>query len=55
MKGSDELIVEAEVSDMKECDEGILLVLNNGVLACIDKEKQSLDGSIMTLQKIVRK
>ena len=41
MKGSDELIVEAEVSDMKECDEGILLVLNNGVLACIDKEKQS--------------
>ena len=41
VKGSDELIVEAEVSDMKECDEGILLVLNNGVLACIDKEKQS--------------
>nr|WP_244440442.1 two-component regulator propeller domain-containing protein [Bacteroides rodentium] len=39
---SDKLVVEAEVSDMGECAEGILLVLKNGVLACIDKEKHNI-------------
>ena len=28
----DELLAKAEVSDMKECGEGILLVLSNGIL-----------------------
>ena len=27
---------------MKECGEGILLVLSNGILACIDEEKQNI-------------
>lgn len=42
VKGLDELVAGAGVSDMKECDEGILLVLDNGILACIDEERQSL-------------
>ena len=27
---------------MKECGEGILLVLSNGILVCIDEEKQNI-------------
>ena len=42
VKGADELLAKAEVSDMKECGEGILLVLSNGILACIDEEKQNI-------------
>ncbi len=42
VKDPDELFAKAEVSDMKECGEGILLVLNNGVLACIDEDKQCI-------------
>ena len=42
VKDPDELFAKAEVSDMKECGEGILLVLNNGVLACIDGDKQCI-------------
>lgn len=37
VKGSDELVATTEVSAMKEYSEGILLVQNNGLLACIDK------------------
>ena len=37
-----ELLAKAEVSDMKECGEGILLVLSNGILVCIDEEKQNI-------------
>ncbi|MDE6347498.1 MAG: helix-turn-helix domain-containing protein [Bacteroides sp.] len=42
VKGSAELVSKTEVSAMRECGEGILLVQNNGVLACIDKEACSL-------------
>ena len=42
VKDPDGLFAKAEVSDMKECGEGILLVLNNGVLACIDEDKQCI-------------
>lgn len=42
VKGLDELVAKVGVSDMKECDEGILLVLDNGTLACIDEKDQSL-------------
>ena len=35
VKEADELLAKAEVSDMKECGEGILLVLSNGILACL--------------------
>lgn len=43
VKGSAELVSAAEVSAMRECGEGILLVQNNGVLACIDKEACKLN------------
>ena len=42
VKEADELLAKAEVSDMKECGEGILLVLSNGILVCIDEEKQNI-------------
>lgn len=42
VEGSDGLVATTEVSAMKECDEGILLVQNNGSLACIDKETSGL-------------
>lgn len=40
VEGMGGLTAGTEVSDMKECREGILAVLNNGMLACIDKEKR---------------
>lgn len=42
VKGSAELVSAAEVSAMMECGEGILLVQNNGVLACMDKDECKL-------------
>lgn len=55
VKEADELLAKAEVSDMKECGEGILLVLSNGILVCIDEEKQISSGPIRTLPKIAGK
>ena len=39
VRGSDTLLSNADVSDIAECSEGILLALYNGTLACLDKEK----------------
>lgn len=55
VKGADELLAKAEVSDMKECGEGILLVLSNGILACIDEEKQNIKWTNPALPKIAGK
>ena len=40
---------------MKECGEGILLVLSNGILACIDEEKQNIKWTNPALPKIAGK
>lgn len=55
VKEADELLAKAEVSDMKECGEGILLVLSNGILVCIDEESKISSGPIRTLPKIAGK
>lgn len=39
VEGTGELISEAEISNMAECTEGILLTLTNGILTCLDEDK----------------
>ena len=39
VKGTGALLANADVSDMAECGEGLLLAFYDGTLACLDKEK----------------
>lgn len=40
--GTDELLKEVGVTDIAECDEGILLAMGDGRLVCLDRDRQNV-------------